>query len=174
MCLALTTPTVNSSVNLSDGGRGSGKVTDLEESGADWGRAPTRTELHESFDVWLDTLEEAVTEKSLSLDSLAREVLARRPELTCMVTEALAQRRHRQALYEKTAPYPQCARLLLARALVPRTVETLVGEASFDRAYFWIVTLSCWSADHASRFFSNSPVAWPRRRSTAYLPFWSP
>ena len=47
-------------------------VLDLEEPAADWGRAPTRRELHENFDAWLDTLEEAVTEKSLSLDALAR------------------------------------------------------------------------------------------------------
>lgn len=48
-------------------------VLDLEEPAADWGRAPTRRELHENFDAWLDTLEEAVTEKSLSLDALARK-----------------------------------------------------------------------------------------------------
>jgi Uncharacterised protein family (UPF0236) len=112
-------------------------VLDLEEPAADWGRAPTRRELHENFDAWLDTLEEAVTEKSLSLDALARKVLAQRQERTSMVTEALVQRRHRQALDQKTAPCPQCARLLPARALVPRTVETLVGEVSFERPYFY-------------------------------------
>src|ERR671918_2070580 len=112
-------------------------VLDLEEPAADWGRAPTRRELHENFDAWLDTLEEAVTEKPLSLDALARKVLAQRQELTSMVTEALVQRRHRQALDQKTAPCPQCGRLLPARALVPRTVETLVGEVSFERPYFY-------------------------------------
>jgi hypothetical protein len=112
-------------------------VLDLEEPAADWGRIPTRRELHENFDAWLDTLEEAVTEKSLSLDALARKVLAQRQELTSMVTEALVQRRHRQALDQKTAPCPQCGRLLPARALVPRTVETLVGEVSFERPYFY-------------------------------------
>ena len=112
-------------------------VLDLEEPAADWGRAPTRRELHENFDAWLDTLEEAVTEKSLSLDALARKVLAQRQELTSMVTEALVQWRHRQALDQKTAPCPQCGRLLPAWALVPRSVETLVGEVSFERPYFY-------------------------------------
>jgi hypothetical protein len=112
-------------------------VLDLEEPAADWGWAPNRRKLHENFDVWLDTLEEAVTEKSPSLDALAREVLARRQELTCMVTEALVQRRHSQALNQKTAPCPQCARLLLARAVVPKTVETLVGQVTLERPYFY-------------------------------------
>jgi hypothetical protein len=112
-------------------------VLALEETTPDWIRTPSRRDLHESFDHWLDTLEEAVTEKSPSLDSLARAVFASREELTAQVTEVLVQQRHRQALRQKTAPCPQCDRHLPARALVPRTVETLVGEVSLERPYFY-------------------------------------
>jgi hypothetical protein len=84
-------------------------------------------------------MEEAVTEEPTSLDALARAVFARRQELTARVTEALVKQRHRQALHQKTVPCPQCGRLLPARALVPRTVETLVGEVCLERPYFYRV-----------------------------------
>jgi hypothetical protein len=57
-------------------------VLDLEESRPVWVREQTRRELHEGFDLWLDSMEEAVTEESTSLDGLARAVFARRQELT--------------------------------------------------------------------------------------------
>jgi hypothetical protein len=114
-------------------------VLDLEESRPVWVRDQTRRELHEGFDLWLDSMEEAVTEESTSLDALARAVFARRQELTAQVTEALVQQRHRQALDQKTAPCPQCGRLLPARALVTRTLETLVGEVCLERPYFYCV-----------------------------------
>ena len=112
-------------------------VLALKETGLAWGRSQTRRELHEGFDLWLDTLEEAVKEETPSLDALTRAVLARRQELTAQVTEALVQQRHRQALDQKTAPCPQYGRLLPARALVPRTLETLVGEVCLERPYFY-------------------------------------
>ncbi len=45
-------------------------VLALEEPTPDWIWAPTRRELHEGFDFWLDTLEEAVKEELPSLDAL--------------------------------------------------------------------------------------------------------
>jgi hypothetical protein len=102
-------------------------VLAAEEARPAWARDQTRRELHECFDHWLDTLEEAVTEKSSSLDALAKAVFASRQELTAMVTEALVQQRHRQALHQKTAPCPQCGRLLPARALVPSANSRLNG-----------------------------------------------
>jgi Uncharacterised protein family (UPF0236) len=112
-------------------------VFGLEETGLAWGRSQTRRELHESFDLWLDTLEEAVKEEPLSLDGLAKSVLARRQELTAQVTEALVRQWHAQVLGQKNAPCPHCGRLLPARGLVSRTVETLVGEVSLERPYFY-------------------------------------
>jgi hypothetical protein len=78
-----------------------------------------------------------VKEDAPSLDALTRAVLANRQDLTAQVTEALVQQRHRQALHQKTSPCPQCGRLLPARGLVFRTVETLVGEVSLERPYFY-------------------------------------
>ena len=112
-------------------------VLAAEEARPAWAKDQSRRELHERFDLWLDTLEEAVKEHSASLDALAQSVFTRRQELTAMVTEVLVQQRHRQALGQKTAPCPQCGRWLQARGLVSRTVETLVGEVSLERPYFY-------------------------------------
>ncbi len=106
-------------------------VLALEETGQAWGRAQPRRDLHECFDLWLDILEETVKEV------LARAVFARRQELTGMLTEALVKQRYSQALDQKTTPCPHCGRLLQVRALVPRTVETLVGEVCLERPYFY-------------------------------------
>jgi hypothetical protein len=112
-------------------------VLALEEPTPDWIRTPTRRELHEDFDIWLDTLEETVKEEPPSLDALTGAVLARRQELTAMVTEVLVRQRYAQALGQKNAPCPHCSRLLPARGLVSRTVETLVGEVALERPYFY-------------------------------------
>ena len=112
-------------------------VLALEEPTPDWAKDPTRRELHEGFDLWLDTLEEAVKEEPTSLNAMAKSVFASRQELTAMVTEALVRQRHAQVLGQKTAPCPQCGRLLPGRGLVSRTVETLVGEVSLERPYFY-------------------------------------
>lgn len=112
-------------------------VLALEEPTPDWIRTPTGRELHESFDHWLDTLEEAVKEDTPSLDALTRAVLANRKYLTAQVTEVLVLQHHHQALRQKTSPCPQGGRLLPARGLVSRTVETLVGEVSLERPYFY-------------------------------------
>jgi hypothetical protein len=109
----------------------------LEEPTPDWIRTPTRRELHEGFDLWLDSLEEAMKEDFPSLDALSRGVLGRRQELTAQVTEFLIRQRHTQALGQKNAPCPQCSRILPARGLVSRTVETLVGEVTLERPYFY-------------------------------------
>ncbi len=109
----------------------------LEEPTPDWIRTPTRRELHEGFDLWLDALEETMKEEPPSLDALTRVVLARRRELTAQVTEVLVRQRHAQALGQKSASCSQCGRILPARGLVSRTVETLVGEVSLERPYFY-------------------------------------
>jgi hypothetical protein len=112
-------------------------VLAAEEPAPDWIRIPTRRDLHEGFDLWLDSLEEAMKDDLPSLDALTRTVLARRQELTAQVTEALVRKSHAQALDQQTAPCPHCGHSLPARGLVSRTVETLVGEVTLERPYFY-------------------------------------
>ncbi|NIN68993.1 MAG: ISKra4 family transposase, partial [Anaerolineae bacterium] len=75
--------------------------------------------------------------ESASLDALSKLVLARRQELTAGVTEALARQRHAEAMEQEKATCPQCGRSVRSLALVPRTVETMVGELTLERPYFY-------------------------------------
>ena len=111
----------------------------LDEVREAWVRSEVRSELHERFDLWLDSVEEGVKEEPPSLEALTRAVWARRQGLTATVTEALVKRSHQQALEQKSMPCPQCGHMLQARASVSRAVETLVGEVTLERPYFYCV-----------------------------------
>src|SRR5688500_6821347 len=91
-------------------------------------RTPIRRQLHEQFDQWLDTLEEQVKEGKPTLEQLTRAVGEVRQELTGQLTTALIGQRYRAEQEQAHAPCPQCGRLVAARGVVTRKVETLVGE----------------------------------------------
>ncbi len=108
-----------------------------EEADPGWSRTRARRELHQSFDLWLDDVEEAMKEEPASLDALTKAVFARRQELTAGVTEALIRQRHADALGQERAACPQCGGSVRSRGLVSRTVETMVGEMTLERPYFY-------------------------------------
>lgn len=102
-------------------------------------RAEFRQHLHERFDQWLDTLEKQVREPNPTLEQITRVVWQARQELTGSLTEALVQHRYGTEHAQRRAPCPQCGRVVAARAVVSRTVETLVGSVALDRPYFYCV-----------------------------------
>jgi len=102
-------------------------------------RAEFRQQLHERFEHWLDTLEEQMREPKPTLEQITRAVWGSRQELTGSLTEALVQHRYGREQAQRTAPCPQCGRLVAARAGVSRTVETVVGSVELDRPYFYCV-----------------------------------
>jgi hypothetical protein len=102
-------------------------------------RAGDRRELHERFDHWLDTLAAQMKTLNPTLEELTRVVWEQRQELTGHLTAALVAQRHRAAHEQRSAPCPQCGRTVAARAVVSRTVDTLVGEVEVDRPYFYCV-----------------------------------
>jgi hypothetical protein len=114
-------------------------VVSLEQTRQEWARAQARSELHEQLDQWLDRLEQTVNEDTPSLQDLTEAVFAERQELTGAIAKALVEQRHAQALGQKSVACPGCGRLLHARDPVPRTVETMVGEVSLERPYFYCV-----------------------------------
>ncbi len=99
-------------------------------------RAESRQELHERFDQWLDSLEVQMKEPKPTLEQITHAVWQARQELTGSLTEALVQHRYGTEHAQRTAPCPQCGRVVAARAVVSRTVETLVGSGALDRPYF--------------------------------------
>ena len=102
-------------------------------------RDEARQELHKQFDRWLDALEEQLPEEKPTLEQMTQAVFAMRQELTGMITETLVAQRHGQALERQKMACPHCGRLLRARGSPARTVETMVGEVSLARPYFYCV-----------------------------------
>jgi hypothetical protein len=102
-------------------------------------RAEERRQLHGCFDQWLDTLEAHMKEPKPTLEELTRAVWECRQELTGQLTETLIEQRFATEQAQRRAPCPQCGRVVEARAVPTRTVETLVGKIEVGRPYFYCV-----------------------------------
>lgn len=118
---------------------GAAAVVSLAEVREKKQRAEFRRQLHERFDDWLDALEEQVKEPKPTLEQITRAVWERRQELTGSLTQALLEQRYGAEQEQQHAPCPQCGRPVAARAVLSRTVETLVGSVEVARPYFYCV-----------------------------------
>jgi hypothetical protein len=101
--------------------------------------AEYRQQLHACFEQWLDTLEAHRKEPKLRLEELTRAIGECRQELTGQLTETRLEQRFAAEPAQRQAPCPQCGRLVEARAVPSRTVETLVGKGEVARPYFYCV-----------------------------------
>jgi len=118
---------------------GAAAVISLAEVREKRQRAEYRRQLHEQFDLWLDTLEEQMKEPKPTLEQITRGVWAPRQGLTGGLVEALVEQRYQQDQAQQQAACPQCGRSVAARGVVRRTLETLVGEVELNRPYFYCV-----------------------------------
>jgi DNA repair exonuclease SbcCD ATPase subunit len=116
---------------------GTAAVIALAERREQKQRAEVRQQLHAQFEQWLDSLEERMKAPKPSLEQMTRAVWELRQELTGSLTEALVQQRYGAEQAQRTAPCPQCGQPVAARAVVSRTVETVVGSVELDRPYFY-------------------------------------
>src|SRR5438876_3464412 len=112
---------------------GAATVISLVEVREQKRRVEIRQQVHAHLDQWLDTLEEHVKEPKPTLEQITRAVWEVRQELTGSLTEALLEQCYRPEQEQRSAPCPQCGRLVAARAVVSRTLETLVGRVEVDR-----------------------------------------
>jgi hypothetical protein len=99
-------------------------------------RAEYRQQLHACFDRWLDTLETHMKDPKPTLENLTQAVWECRQELTGQLTAALLEQRFAAEQAQRQAPCPRCGRVVEARAVPTRTVETLVGKVEVARPYF--------------------------------------
>ncbi len=118
---------------------GAAAVISLVEAREQRQRAEYRRQLHEQFDLWLDTLEGQMKEPKPTLEQITRAVWAQRPALTGQLVEAVVGQRYGREQAQPHAPCPQCGRPVAARGVVSRTLETLVGEVELARPYFYCV-----------------------------------
>lgn len=112
-------------------------IISLAEVRAQKQRVELRQQLHAQFDRWLDTLEEHMTEPKPTLEQITRAVWEVRQELTGSLATAVVEQRYRPEQGQQHAPCPQCGRVVAARGVVSRTVETVVGAVEVSRPYFY-------------------------------------
>ena len=122
---------------------GAAEVISFEEVRARKQWDALRGQLHTRFDQWLDRLEAQLQEPAATLAQVTETVWNLRQELTGGLTETIVAHAHRGESTRQQTRCPQCDRGLKARALVSRTVETLVGAVQMERPYFYCRPCRC-------------------------------
>jgi len=122
---------------------GAAEVLSFEEVRARQQWDALRHQLHERFDQWLDGLEEQLHEPKPTLAQVTETVWNLRHALTGGMTEPIVAHVHQGEDTRKQVHCPQCNGRLMARAPVPRTVETMVGSVQLERPYFYCRTCCC-------------------------------
>ena len=116
---------------------GAAEVISFEEGRARKQWSTLRQQLHERFDQWLDTLEQAWHEPPATLSEVSATVWDLRQQLTGGLTETIVAHAHEGERQRKQASCPRCARVLTVQEQVGRTVETMVGPVELERPYFY-------------------------------------
>ena len=78
-----------------------------------------------------------MTDPNPTLEELTHAVWECRQELTGRLTATLLEQRYAAEQGQRQAPCPQGGRVVEARAVPTRTVETLVGRGEVARPYFY-------------------------------------
>lgn len=112
-------------------------VISLDEVRESKRRAELRQKLHARLDQWLDALETRVKEPKPTLEQLTQAVWDLRQELMGGLTEELLQQRYAAERERRTASCPRCGRVVSARPVETRTLETLIGAVHVARPYFY-------------------------------------
>jgi hypothetical protein len=116
---------------------GAAEVISFEEVRARKQWSTLRQQLHERFDHWLDTLEQAWHEPPATLSERTTTVWTLRPQLTGGITEAIVAHVHRGEPDRTQVNCPRCDGVLRAQECVCRTVETMGGPVQLERPYFY-------------------------------------
>src|SRR5215471_3023472 len=116
---------------------GAAEVISFEEVRARKQWSTLRHQLHERFDQWLDTLEQAWHEPPATFSEVTATVWALRQQLTGGIAETIVAHVHAGERQRTQARCPRCARMLTGHEHVGRTVETLVGPVALERPSFY-------------------------------------
>ena len=112
---------------------GAAEVISFEEVRARKQWSTLRHQLHERFDQWLDTLEQAWHEPPATLSEVTATVWDLRQQLTGGITETIVAQAHEGERQRTQARCPRCARVRKVQEHVWRTVETMVGPVELER-----------------------------------------
>src|SRR5262249_21692119 len=116
---------------------GAAEVISFEEVRARKQWSTLRHQLHERFDQWLDTLEQAWPEPPATLSEVTATVWDMRQQRTGGITETAVAHAHEGDRQRQQVSCPRWARVLKVPEHVGRTVETLVGPVALERPDFY-------------------------------------
>jgi hypothetical protein len=115
---------------------GAAQVISLPEVRASHQWQGLRDQLHARFDPWLARLQAQWPDPQTRFAPVPEVVWQLRQELTGGRSETIMEQAHRGERSRASARCPQCARRVLARPVVARTVETMGGPVPVERPYF--------------------------------------
>ena len=119
---------------------GCAEIISLDEMRASQQWQRLRQDLHESFDKWLDGLQEQLAQLDTTLAQVSEHIWQRRQELTGGLMETIVSHAHADERPRQQAACPRCDRRLSARESASRTVATMVGAVQLERPYFYCRT----------------------------------
>ena len=98
-----------------------------------------RERLHKELDKWLDRLEDVMDdgEKPSSLWSITEGIRKQREELMGAVAREWIEKEYASYLDQEHANCPICGKWLKRQDLCERTLETMIGEITICRPYFY-------------------------------------
>ena len=115
---------------------GAAEVISFEEGRARKPWSALRHQLHERFDQWLATLEQAWREPPATLSEVTATVWDLRQQRTGGITETSVGHAHEGEGQRRPASCPRCTRVLQGQEHVGHTVETMVGPVALERPSF--------------------------------------
>lgn len=98
-----------------------------------------RERLHRQLDEWLDRLEDVMddSERASTLWRITEGIRGQREELMGAVAREWIEKDYASYLDQEYANCPVCGRWLKRQGLCKRTLETMIGEITIQRPYFY-------------------------------------
>ena len=97
-----------------------------------------REMMHKAIDAFVDALaEDLVSEKKMTLMDITQAISKAKPELLAAILQEFIQTKHEGILSQDLAECPICKKKIRRSVHAPRTIETLLGQATVTRPYFY-------------------------------------
>jgi hypothetical protein len=97
-------------------------------------KAANREKIHGDIDIWMD---EVKMTGGAGLGGIVKEVFKKRQELIGKIVEQLIKEKFSDELNREILVCPNCGRVLNRRDMHERTVQTMIGEITLRRPYFY-------------------------------------
>jgi Uncharacterised protein family (UPF0236). len=97
-------------------------------------KAANREKIHGDMDSWMDEVKMA---GGAGLGGIVNEVFKKRQELIGKIVEQLIKEKFSDELNREILVCPNCGRVLNRRDMHERTVQTMIGEITLRRPYFY-------------------------------------